>query len=167
MVNIKYNQTVCSFKYGVKNPKYVYILLFIILMSIFLITLSLLIVFIVIEDKTVSDIASMAFACIVFGGLLIAVIFILLYEQVYIKKGILKCITASDAYLFTTVPFEFSSAYGGIIKKVYKLGVKFNYAGETVTMTCKKYTYIKKYIGTKVRAVYSPSCNDIVLIKNN
>lgn len=119
------------------------------------------------DGRPVSDIASMTFACVVFGGLSIAVIFMLLYEQIYVKKGILKCITASDACLFTAVPFEFSSAYGGILKKVYKLGVKFNYAGETITMTCKKYAYIKKYIGTEVKAVYSPSCNDIVLIKNN
>ena len=167
MVNIEYNQTVCSFKYGVKNPKYVYIMLLIILMFIFLITLSLLIVFIMDDGRPVSDIASMTFACVVFGGLSIAVIFMLLYEQIYVKKGILKCITAADACLFTAVPFEFSSAYGGILKKVYKLGVKFNYAGETITMTCKKYAYIKKYIGTEVKAVYSPSCNDIVLIKNN
>ena len=117
MVNIEYNQTVCSFKYGVKNPKYVYIMLLIILMFIFLITLSLLIVFIMDDGRPVSDIASMTFACVVFGGLSIAVIFMLLYEQIYVKKGILKCITASDACLFTAVPFEFSSAYGGIFKK--------------------------------------------------
>ncbi len=165
MVNIEYTQTICSFKYGVKNPKYVYIVLLIILMSIFLIALSFLIAYAVVEGSTVSDIVSMALACVVFGSLLIAVIFILLYEQIYVKKGILKCITASDAFFVTVVPFEFSSAYGGAFKKIYKLGVKFTYGGETITMICKKYAYLKTFIGIKVKAVYSPSCDDVVLIK--
>lgn len=165
MVNIDYNQTICSFKYGVKNNKFAYTLALAIFLSIFIITLSMLIVYIVDGDKTISDIASMSFACIVFGSLTIFVVCILLYEQIFVKKGITKCITASDAYFFTVVPFEFSSAYGGLFKKVYKLGVKFNYNGETVTMTFKKYAYIKNYMGTEVKAIYSPSCNDIVLIK--
>lgn len=165
MVNINYNQTICSFKYGVKNDKFAYGIELAIFSAIFMIALGLLIAYLVEGDKTVSDIASMVFVCAVFGGLMIMVICALLYEQIVVKKGIIRCITASDSCLFTVVPFEFSSAYGGIFKKVYKLGVKFNYKGETVTMTFKKYAYIKNYIGTEVKAVYSPSCNDIVLIK--
>ena len=166
MVDLDYNQTVCSFKYGVKNPKYIYVILLATIGIIFLISCGVLAIYILSNDSAaINDIASIIFACIVFGLLLIGIVCILLYELLYVKKGILKCIKAPDAQIISTIPFEFSSAYGGLFKNIYKLGVKFKYNNEIVTMTCRKYAYIKKYIGIRVDIVYSPSCDDIVILK--
>ena len=157
-----------SFKHGAKYSKWIYIGLIgtMSLCSLMcLITLILLIVFNE-NGQYTSDIYALIIAVCGFFICGAPWLAILLNEVFVVKKAIMKCITSSDAKRMTVVPFGYSEENIGLHTK-YRVGVKFKYEGSKVTFLSKKLGVSRKLIGTKIDIVYSPSCDDIVLLKNN
>ena len=163
MVDIGYNQTAASFKYGIKNPKIVYIVITVcaIVWVLCFAAASIGQFYTMPYGEFIGQFKIYAIATAIFFAALSPVLVIYLRERTVIKKGIMRCLCADDAKLMTVVPFETSS----IPRSMYKIGVKFSYGDSKVTMISRHYGYSKNYIGCKVRIVYSPSCDDEVVLK--
>lgn len=167
MVSVDYNDTVYSFNYGSKYPKWMYAIELSLATSGFLACLIPIIVMVT-NSKGHYDSDLIfglgGFSCIFF---IIDLFFlcVLLYEIFIVKKSIIKCINANDAELITVVPFEYSETSGAMLISTYKVGVKFLYDGSNITMISKKFGVKKKFIGMPTQIVYSPSCNEVVLLK--
>lgn len=163
MVEVSYDKTIASFKYGIKNPRWLYRFLFIIelIMVVLFVIVNIVVVFTEPYDVFLESFKYLCIAVGVISIILSPVLVIYLRERIVIKKGIMRCLCADDAKLMTVVPFETSS----IPRSMYKIGVKFSYGDSKVTMISRHYGYSKNYIGCKVRIVYSPSCDDVVVLK--
>ena len=163
MVDIGYNQTAASFKYGIKNPKILYIIIIVcaIVWVLCFAAASIGQFYTMPYGEFIGQFKIYAIATAIFLAALSPALAACLRERIVIKKGIMRCLCADDAKLMTVVPFETSS----IPRSMYKIGVKFSYGDSKVTMISKHYGYSKNYIGCKVRIVYSPSCDDVVVLK--
>lgn len=169
MVNINYNQTVFSFKKGVKNPKIIYYILIGVFLLLGLILL-IPIVAILFVGKF-DEYADTIYALI--GGEIICAIFIvigsiaLIYEKAVVKKAIVKCIKAEDAILRTAYVFEVGSMPITFYRKASKVGVRFTCGNHKKLIISEKYAVLKDYINTECQIVYSPSADDAVILKAN
>lgn len=167
MVNVDYEETIFSFKKGIKYSKAFYYSLISIYCVLFLVILILLIVKILSgeDGKDFESIYGLAILDVLF--LIIALYFIALklYENNVIKVSILKCIKAEDAILRKVFIFEVGSDSLFMTRKRSKIGVRFTYGNKKVLMVSKKYAVLRDYIDKECRIVYSASCDDVVLLK--
>lgn len=164
MVNVNYNDTLYSFKYGARYPKWFYTLILTALSIGFLASFIPLLVIIFTDPLYENIYALIVLSCLLalfdlfFLGMLV-------YEKLVIKKAIMKCINAFDAKLMTVVPFKTSEMSGNLHIPTYKIGIRFKYDGKKVLMTSKKFGISKRYIGSDVKVIYSPSCDDVVILQ--
>ncbi len=102
--------------------------------------------------------------CLLFVFLMYFVV-LKLYENLVIKKAILRSINADDAVLRKVILFEVNHGRVGIFHRESIVGVRFKYNDNKVLMVSKKYLDINAYLDKECQIVYSPSCDDVVLLK--
>ena len=163
MVDVSYDKTIASFKYGIKNPKIVYIVIFscVVIWVLCFVAVSIGQLYTMPYDEFIGQFIIYAIATPIFLAALSPTLVVYLREHTVIKKGIMRCLSADDAKIITVVPFETSS----IPRSMHRIGVKFRYGDSKITMISKHYGYSKDYFDNEVQVVYSPSCDDLVVLK--
>lgn len=165
MVTVNYNDTIYSFKHGAKFSKWLYTAELSLMSLGAIICLIPLIILSVTGTENSEIIFALCGLTVVFFLFDMFFLGVLLHEVCIVKKSIIECITAPDAKLMTVVPFEYSTQSSVMLSSTYKVGVKFRYGDSKVTMLSKKFGIKKDYIGVPVQIIYSPSCDDVVVLK--
>ena len=167
MVKLRYDDTVFCFSKGAKTPKAAYYILWIlggILTFVGLLSISIIALTSTYEDYVEEVYALIGCSC--FGIIIILFcIGTLLYEELVIKKSIMACINAADAVIRTAFVFEFSAEPISVYRNISKVGVRFRFNDSKIQMFSKKYAILRDYINKECQIVYSPSRNDIVILK--
>ncbi len=152
--------------YGIRKPKWFYIVLLSCALTEFTCCIAIFIIFSAIEKEISTDCIIVLIIALI-SLISICVILMFIYkEKLFFKNKIPEYLNDEKALRIKTVPFCVNSSGIGVYK-VIKLGVKFIYDKTLITVIGKKYyKQFRKYVNKEVEIIYSPKFEQVIILSS-